>query len=123
MQVRLARRLAAFNRVVTNPVQGVYAWLLPPWAVIVHVGRRSGRVYRTPVLAVRRGEELWVHLFYGAGSDWVRNLLAAGGGSVVRGGRTYRLSDVRVVDRRAGPRLVARVHGPPEGGFGRGPGR
>jgi deazaflavin-dependent oxidoreductase (nitroreductase family) len=115
---QFSRRLAAFNRVVTNPIQGTYAWLLPPWAVLIHTGRRTGRRYRTPVVALRRGDELWVHAFYGPESDWVRNLLAAGGGQVVRGGRTYSLSEVRL---EPGPRLVGRL-GPPEPGFGRGPG-
>jgi deazaflavin-dependent oxidoreductase (nitroreductase family) len=109
--------MAAFNRAVTNPIQGTYAWLLPPWAVLVHRGRRSGRLYRTPVMARRRGEELHVRVLYGAGSDWVRNLVAAGQGQVVRGGRTYPLSHIRL---EPGPRLVARL-GPADQGFGRGP--
>lgn len=117
MMIRLSRRLAAFNRVVTNPIQDTYAWLLPPWAVLIHTGRRTGRRHRTPVMAVRRGDELAVHALYGAQSDWVRNLLAAGGGQVVRGGRTYPLTDVRL---DPGPRLVGRL-GPAEPGFGRGP--
>ena len=72
------RRLARFNRVVTNPVQGTWAWLAPPWAVLVHRGRRSGRVYRTPVMASARGGRLRVKILYGEQSDWVRNLLAGG---------------------------------------------
>ena len=94
--MKLPRRLARFNKVVTNRVQGVYAWILPPWAVILHRGRRSGRAYRTPVLGFRRGGSLTVPLLYGEESDWVRNLLRAGGGRVVRGGRTYELSAPRV---------------------------
>ena len=119
MPVKLPRRLAAFNRVVTNPIQGTYAWLIPPWALLIHRGRRSGRVYRTPVMARRRGDELHVLALYGPHSDWVLNLLAAHEGQVVRGGRTYPLSDIRL---EPGPRLVARI-GPPEPGFGPGPGR
>ncbi len=117
MPVQLPRRLAAFNKVVTNPIQGTYAWLIPPWAVLIHDGRRSGRLYRTPVMARRHGEELSVPVLYGTRSDWVRNLLAAGSGRVVRCGRTYPLSDVRL---EPGPRLTARL-GPPAPGFGRGP--
>jgi hypothetical protein len=41
--MHLSRRVARSNRVVTNHVQRVYAWLVPPWAVILHRGRRSGR--------------------------------------------------------------------------------
>jgi hypothetical protein len=112
----LPRGLARFNRVVTNPVQGVYAWALPPWAVICHRGRKSGRMYRTPVVALRRGGELRVAVLYGEQSDWVRNLLAARGGQVVRGGRTYELIDPHL----SGRFLVARLS-EPAGGFGRGP--
>jgi deazaflavin-dependent oxidoreductase (nitroreductase family) len=99
--MKLPRRLARFNRVVTNPVQGLYAWILPPWAVILHRGRRSGRAYRTPVLAFRHDRSLVVALIYGEESDWLRNLQAAGGGHVVRGGRTFELGSPHVVETDA----------------------
>jgi deazaflavin-dependent oxidoreductase (nitroreductase family) len=129
--MQLPRAVARFNRAVNNPIQGVYAWLLPPWAVIVHRGRRSGRTYRTPVVAFRRGSRFEVAVLYGERSDWVRNLLAAGGGEVVRGGRTYPLREPRVVDageaavagrigRFSGRVLVGEL-GSARGGFGRGP--
>jgi deazaflavin-dependent oxidoreductase (nitroreductase family) len=125
----LPRGVARFNRVVTNPVQGVYAWALPPWVVICHRGRRSGRLYRTPVVARKRRRTLAIEVLYGERSDWVRNLLAAGGGQVVRGGRTYELTNPRLVSGRDRPRplgglaekvLVAEL-GEPSPGFGRGP--
>ena len=53
--MKLSRRVAHFNKVVNNRIQSVYAWLVPPWAVILHRGRRSGRSYRTPVLAFNHG--------------------------------------------------------------------
>jgi deazaflavin-dependent oxidoreductase (nitroreductase family) len=132
MTVELSRRVAAFNRRFNNPVQRQYAWLLPPWAVIVHRGRRSGRTYRTPVNAFRRGNMLAVVVLYGERSDWVRNLLA-GGGQVVRAGRTYTLRSPRLVapdepglsaiarrvGRVSGRLLVAELDGPAPG-FGRG---
>ena len=94
----MSRRLARFNKRVTNRIQGVWAPWLPPWAVIVHKGRKSGREYRTPVLAWRSGGRLEVGLYYGERAEWVRNVLAAGGAGVVRGGRTWRLGNPRVVD-------------------------
>ena len=93
-----SRGLARFNKRVTNRVQGVWAPYLPPWALIVHKGRKSGREYRTPVLAWRSGDRLGVVLYYGERAEWLRNVLAAGGAEVVRGGRTMRLADPRVVD-------------------------
>jgi deazaflavin-dependent oxidoreductase (nitroreductase family) len=132
--VKLPRALARANRVITNPIQGQWAWLLPPWAVICHRGRRSGRAYRTPVLAFKRGRRLNVAILYGEESDWLRNVLA-GGGQVVRCGRTYELIDARVLDVEAAEgisplgRLLGRVSGrvlvanlgDAASGFGRGP--
>lgn len=136
MSLRLPRGLARVNRAVVNPIQRSYAWLLPPWAVIVHRGRRSGRLYRTPVNAYVRGRRLAAVIMYGARSDWVLNVLA-GGASVVRAGRTYELLEPRVIGpdeagdlpaaarllgRASGKLLVARL-GAPQGGFGPGPRR
>ncbi len=99
--MKLSRRVARFNKAVNNRVQGLYAWLLPPWAVILHRGRRSGRTYRTPLLAFKRGGTLIIALLYGEESDWLRNLKAGAGGRVVRMGRTYELSAPRVVEANA----------------------
>lgn len=93
----MPRRIARFNKVVTNRVQMLWAPRVAPWAVIVHTGRRSGREYRTPVLAFTRGSQVTIALGYGADSDWVRNLLAAGGGAIVRKGHEARLADPVVV--------------------------
>lgn len=91
------RRLARINRTLTNRLLRPAAAVLPPFAVMEHQGRRTGRAYRTPVFAFRHGPDIVVVLSYGRDSDWVRNLLAAGSGSVVRAGRRARLTDVRVV--------------------------
>jgi deazaflavin-dependent oxidoreductase (nitroreductase family) len=103
--MKLSRRVAHFNRVINNRIQGVYAWLVPPWAVILHRGRRSGRSYRTPVLAFRQDRTLVIALLYGEESDWLRNLRAARGGQVVRMGRTFELREPRVVDASTAPEL------------------
>jgi deazaflavin-dependent oxidoreductase (nitroreductase family) len=135
MEIEISRRMARFNRRVTNPIQLQYAWLLPPWAVICHRGRRTGRLYRTPVNAYARERRLAVVILYGERSDWVRNVLA-GKAMVVRAGRTYRLLEPRVLDpRQAGDvsplaRALGRMSGKllvaglsdPDPGFGRGPG-
>ncbi|HEU5474761.1 MAG TPA: nitroreductase family deazaflavin-dependent oxidoreductase [Actinophytocola sp.] len=93
-----SRGLARFNKRVTNRVQGLWAPYLPPWAMVVHTGRKSGREYRTPVLAKRSGNRLEVVLFYGERADWVRNVLAADGARVVRAGHAGRLIHPRVLD-------------------------
>jgi deazaflavin-dependent oxidoreductase (nitroreductase family) len=94
----LPRALARFNKRITNRIQGQWAWLLPPYAVIIHTGRKSGRTYRTPVVASVADQQLLIGIMYGKQSDWVRNLLAAGRGEFVRRGRTYELLDPKVVE-------------------------
>jgi deazaflavin-dependent oxidoreductase (nitroreductase family) len=91
------RRLARINRAATNPVLRLPAGWLPPFALVRHRGRRSGRTYDTPVFAFRRADELVIVLSYGARSDWVRNVLADGGAVVRRAGRSIRMVDPRVV--------------------------
>jgi deazaflavin-dependent oxidoreductase (nitroreductase family) len=77
---------------------------LPPFAIVEHQGRTSGRPYRTPVFAFRRGDELVIVLSYGTGSDWVLNLMAERGGAVVRLGRRRVLANPRVIPTaRCGP--------------------
>jgi deazaflavin-dependent oxidoreductase (nitroreductase family) len=51
------------------------------WFVeLEHVGRRSGRTFRTPIMAFDRGDVVTIALTYGSGVDWLANLRAAGGG-------------------------------------------
>jgi deazaflavin-dependent oxidoreductase (nitroreductase family) len=131
--MQVPRSVARFNRAINNPIQRQYAWLLPPWVIVVHHGRRSGRVYRTPLLAFRHGPTLAIVILYGDRSDWVLNALS-GGASIVRRGRTHPLLSPRVAGpdapglsaparqfgRISGKLLVGEL-GPPLPGFGRGP--
>jgi deazaflavin-dependent oxidoreductase (nitroreductase family) len=103
--MQIPRAVVAFNKAVNNPLQGIYAWALPPWAVVVHRGRRSGRTYRTPVLAYTGHGIVAVPVLYGEGSDWVRNLLAARGGALARRARTLELSNPRLVTKADGVTL------------------
>jgi deazaflavin-dependent oxidoreductase (nitroreductase family) len=84
----LPRGLARFNRRVANPIIRLVADRVPPLALIHHTGRSSGRHYRTPVIAFARNDALVISLIYGKGSDWVRNMSAAGGARVTRLGRS-----------------------------------
>ena len=99
----LPRRLAKFNIVVTNRVLGPLAKYLPGFAVVAHVGRRSGRTYRTPVNAFKRGDGYVIALMYGSGSQWVRNVLAAGEVEIQTRGRHVRLVNPVVVRDPARP--------------------
>jgi deazaflavin-dependent oxidoreductase (nitroreductase family) len=109
--MKFSRGAARFNKRVTNRIQGLYAWLVPPWAVVLHRGRRSGRHYRTPLFAFRRGQMLVIALLYGEESEWLRNL-RAGGGHVVRAGRTFVVGPPEVVETKAADSMLARLSPP-----------
>ena len=74
----IPKAVARFNRSVTNPILTPLARRLPGFAIVTHVGRRSGTEYRTPVNLFRHGDRWVIALTYGADSQWVRNVLAAG---------------------------------------------
>ena len=89
--------VAIVNKHVTNRVQGLWAWLIPPWAVVLHTGRTSGRAYRTPVVGFHTPEGFAIPVLYGPRTQWVKNLIAANGAEIRRAGRRHELVDPRVV--------------------------
>lgn len=96
------------NRVVTNPILGTIAWLVPPLAVIHHVGRKSGRGYRTPVVAFASDAGVVIPMTYGRDVDWARNIVQARGCELDRVGGRLTLRNPRIVGFDAArPRLPA----------------
>jgi deazaflavin-dependent oxidoreductase (nitroreductase family) len=85
------------NRVGLNRVIRYVAPWMPGLGLVVHVGRRSGKVYRTPVNVFRDGGRYTFALTYGPDADWVRNVRAAGGCEVITRRRRVRLGEPRVV--------------------------
>ncbi|HLQ48011.1 MAG TPA: nitroreductase family deazaflavin-dependent oxidoreductase [Candidatus Dormibacteraeota bacterium] len=84
-----------------NPVSRRFAGHLPGFAILVYVGRRSGRTYRTPINVFRHGDDYVFALTYGSDVQWVKNVLAAGGGQLETMGRKVRLIDPQLfVDPR-----------------------
>jgi deazaflavin-dependent oxidoreductase (nitroreductase family) len=73
------RWLARINIVLTNRITSRFAARLPGFGILTHVGRKSGRVYGTPVNVFRVPEGFLIALTYGRESEWVRNVIAAGG--------------------------------------------
>ena len=106
----LPRFLARFNRRVTNKILGVLAYVTPPFTIVVHRGRRSGREYRTPVWAFRTGDGFVIPLTYGASrTDWVQNVLADGRATLVMRRRRVEVAHPRVIHGDEGRRALPRV--------------
>jgi deazaflavin-dependent oxidoreductase (nitroreductase family) len=52
---------------------------MPGLGVVIHRGRRTGRRYETPVNVFPAPGGYVLALTYGPDTDWVKNVLAAGG--------------------------------------------
>ncbi|GAB4586218.1 nitroreductase family deazaflavin-dependent oxidoreductase [Nocardia sp. IFM 10818] len=101
--------LPTFNRYITNPLTRLYAGKIPPYSVIHHQGRKSGKPYATPVVANYAEGLLIVPLPYGSRSDWLRNVRAAGGGTATYRRTTRKFTNPRVVDAAGAAELPERV--------------
>ena len=66
-------------------------------AIVRHVGRRSGRTYATPVVAVEHDDSVLIALPYGERTDWMKNVLASGNATVVTHGRTLGVDQPSVI--------------------------
>lgn len=65
--------------------------------VLAHVGRSSGKTYRTPLDAHPIAGGYMFILVYGSGSDWVQNILASGTAILEIDGKHLDLAAPRVV--------------------------
>ena len=87
-----------------DPLLLPVATRLPAFGVLTHVGRRTGRVYRTPINLFRRGDDYLFFLTYGSDVQWVKNIMAAGSCSVETRGRAVDLVEPELItDPELGP--------------------
>src|SRR5438445_2161213 len=70
----------------------------PLWGLMRHRGRRSGRLYATPVVLRPVPGGFVVPLPWGATTDWCRNVLAAGRAQVRWKGQDRDVERPEVVD-------------------------
>ena len=105
--------IARFNRRATNRVLGPLARYLPPLAIVRHVGRSSGRIYETPVLAFPHSGRMAIALTYGADTDWIANVLAAGQCGIIRRNRERRYDRPEIRDDHGALALMPVLIRPP----------
>jgi deazaflavin-dependent oxidoreductase (nitroreductase family) len=98
LMMRFRKRwLAKVNIVLTNRITSLFAGWLPGFGILTHIGRKSGKVYQTPVNVFRTPNGFVIALTYSSESEWVKNVLAAAGGELKTRGKNYRLSAPKVV--------------------------
>jgi deazaflavin-dependent oxidoreductase (nitroreductase family) len=73
-----------------------------PFSLIRHVGRKSGRIYETPVILAGVPEGFIAELTYGEDVNWYRNVIAAGGCVVVHHRVEYHVTDIETCTAERG---------------------
>jgi deazaflavin-dependent oxidoreductase (nitroreductase family) len=102
----LPDRIRIFNKHITNRVlRGFTSFSHGPFAIIHHVGRRSGKHYETVIWVWKMREGFVIALTYGPEVDWYRNMQATGGGTVYWHKRLYVVEKPELI--AAGKALIA----------------
>ena len=84
-----------------------------PFSIVRHVGRRSGKVYETPIIVSPVKDGFVIELTYGPDVDWHKNVIAAGGCTLIWHGMEYVIDRIEPLDpetgRAAFPPLQQRI--------------
>ena len=88
----------------------MWAGWAPSFGILEHVGRRSGKPYRTPLTVINAEVDgkpgVAIMLTYGPNRDWLKNLNAAGGGHMRRHGKTFGVTNPQTVTKeQAAPHI------------------
>lgn len=105
--------MRVFAQRVFNPVAVRFAGsrAAPIFALARHRGRRSGRMYATPVAARPIATGFVIPLTFGVGADWFQNMLAAGWCVVRWKGVEYALIEPEVMSFDEGKVAYTRLEG------------
>jgi deazaflavin-dependent oxidoreductase (nitroreductase family) len=93
-------RMWAFKRVATRYVDPILLPIvakLPSFGIVTHRGRKSGRIYHTPVNVFGRGDAYLFFLTYGSDVEWVKNVLASGSCTLEIRGQIVDLDEPRLI--------------------------
>ena len=96
LMMRFRKRwLAKINVAFTNRITSLFAGWLPGFGILTHVGRKSGKIYRTPVNVFRAPNGFIIALTYS--SQWELTAMTI----LIRStGVIFDRLDVKRMDRR-----------------------
>ena len=108
----IPKAVGRWNKAELNRLTRHLAPCMPGLGVVVHRGRRPGRRYQTPVNVFPADGGYLFAVTSGPDTDWVKNVLAAGGCELRTRGRAIQLGSPRLFhdDSRSGI-------GPPSGRY------
>ena len=102
----IPKAVARFNRYVTNPLSRLVAGWAPGFAIVRHRGRKSGKIYSTPINIFKVENRFVIALTYGRDVDWLKNVTAAGRCTIRYRSKEIELADPRFVSTSEGMSLM-----------------
>jgi deazaflavin-dependent oxidoreductase (nitroreductase family) len=96
LSTSLMHRLTIAFGPIGRPLAGT-RWF-PLWAILRHTGRKSGTPYAIPIVALPTADGFVIPLPFGDGTQWLQNVLAAGGGGIRRRAYEYVVDQPVVAD-------------------------
>jgi len=98
LKQQLRNGLLIFLKYTLNPLTRRLARSsFGPFTIVRHVGRRSGKQYETPIIVSPVKDGFVIELTYGYDVDWHKNVLAAGGCTMVWHGKEYVIRPFRQI--------------------------
>lgn len=104
--MRVPRAVANVNRRITNPLALAFGGWAPTVGSLEHVGRKSGKRYRTPLNIFDTDDGYVILIGYGLQSHWLTNVLASGEATIHKHGKTVPVTDPRVMSKAEAEKLV-----------------
>lgn len=103
MKQAVLDRVRVFNKHVTNKVLiHISGKRFGHFAILSHVGRKSGKLYRIPIIAEPIEGGFVIALTYGKKVDWYENVRVKGGCSIYWKNKDYHLVNPELIDKEIG---------------------
>lgn len=96
-------RIRVLNKYVTNKLLvHISGKKFGHFVILSHVGRKSGKFYRIPIIAEPIENGFVIALTYGKKVDWYENVMANGVCSIIWKNKEFRLSNPEFIDKEIG---------------------
>jgi len=96
-------KIRVFNKYVTNKILiHIAGRSLGHFAILTHEGRKSGKLYRIPIIAEPVENGFIIAMTYGKKVDWYENVLAKGQCSLHWKNKDFTLVNPQLIDPEIG---------------------
>jgi len=103
MKQAMLDRIRVINKFVTNKILiHISGKKFGHLVILSHVGRKSGKLYRIPIIAEPINNGFVVALTYGKNVDWYANVMAKGSCSIRWKNKEYSLIHPELIDKEIG---------------------